>query len=75
MLTQIQMIIEVVLSFFLLLGIIYSFYLGRVLSNLRRDRTSLLELVAKLEAVYEARKMGLKSFALLVKSAGALSAR
>ncbi|GBQ80005.1 hypothetical protein AA13595_0190 [Gluconacetobacter johannae DSM 13595] len=49
MLTQIQMIIEVMLSFFLLLGIIYSFYLGRVLSNLKRDRSSLLAFVEKLE--------------------------
>ncbi|GBQ34637.1 hypothetical protein HLH34_05630 [Gluconacetobacter azotocaptans] len=50
MLTQIQMIIEVMLSFFLLLGIIYSFYLGRVLSNLKRDRSSLLAFVEKLES-------------------------
>lgn len=49
MLTQIQLIIEIVLSFFLLMGIIYSFYLGRVLSNLKRDRESLLGLVEKLE--------------------------
>lgn len=49
MFTQIQMIIEITLSVFLFLGIIYSFYLGRVLGNLKRDRTSLLELVDKLE--------------------------
>lgn len=50
MFTQIQMIIEIILSVFLFLGIIYSFYLGRVLGNLKRDRASLLELVEKLES-------------------------
>ncbi|WP_338332040.1 DUF6468 domain-containing protein [Acetobacter sp. LMG 32666] len=50
MFTQIQMIIEITLSVFLFLGIIYSFYLGRVLGNLKRDRSSLLDLVNKLES-------------------------
>jgi Domain of unknown function (DUF6468) len=50
MLTQIQMVIEIILSFFLLLGIIYSLYFSRVLSNLKRDRASLLGLVEKLES-------------------------
>lgn len=49
MLTQVQLIIEIILSFFLFLGIIYSFYLSRVLSHLKRDRASLLSLVEKLQ--------------------------
>ena len=71
MLTQIQMIIEVVLSFFLFLGIIYSFYLGRVLSNLRRDRTSLLELVQKLESSVRSAEDGVEK----LRVAGEVSGR
>ncbi|MCE2576855.1 DUF6468 domain-containing protein [Komagataeibacter sp. FNDCR2] len=71
MLIQIQMIIEVVLSFFLFLGIIYSFYLGRVLSNLRRDRASLLELVAKLESSVRSAEDGVEK----LRVAGEVSGR
>lgn len=71
MLTQIQMIIEVVLSFFLLLGIIYSFYLGRVLSNLRRDRASLLALVEKLESSVRSAEDGVEK----LRVAGEVSGR
>ncbi|MFT8655655.1 MAG: DUF6468 domain-containing protein [Acetobacter papayae] len=71
MLTQIQMIIEVVLSIFLFLGIIYSFYLGRVLSNLKRDRESLLGLVEKLESSVKSADQGVEK----LRIAGEVSGR
>ncbi|MFT9015074.1 MAG: DUF6468 domain-containing protein [Acetobacter sp.] len=71
MLTQIQMIIEIVLSFFLLLGIIYSFYLGRILSNLKRDRASLLALVEKLESSVKSAEEGVEK----LRVAGEVSGR
>ncbi|MBR2124013.1 MAG: hypothetical protein IJ934_02365 [Acetobacter sp.] len=49
MFIQLQIIVEIVLSFFLFLGIIYSFYLSRLLSNLKRDRELLPSIVSKLE--------------------------
>lgn len=71
MLTQIQMIIEVVLSIFLFLGIVYSFYLGRVLSNLKRDRESLLGLVEKLESSVKSADQGVEK----LRIAGEVSGR
>lgn len=71
MLTQIQLIIEIVLSFFLLLGIIYSFYLSRVLSNLRHDRESLMGLVEKLEASVKSAEEGVEK----LRVAGEVSGR
>ncbi|MBO1324637.1 hypothetical protein K2X14_05660 [Acetobacter sp. TBRC 12305] len=71
MLTQIQMIIEIVLSFFLLLGIVYSFYLGRILSNLKRDRASLLALVEKLESSVKSAEEGVEK----LRIAGEVSGR
>ncbi|GEB36184.1 hypothetical protein GLI01_02190 [Gluconacetobacter liquefaciens] len=71
MLTQIQLIIEIVLSFFLLLGIIYSFYLSRVLSNLKHDRESLMGLVEKLEASVKSAEEGVEK----LRIAGEVSGR
>lgn len=71
MLTQIQLIIEIVLSFFLLLGIIYSFYLSRVLSNLKHDRESLMVLVEKLEASVKSAEEGVEK----LRVAGEVSGR
>ncbi|MFW7269472.1 DUF6468 domain-containing protein [Gluconacetobacter sp. Hr-1-5] len=71
MLTQIQLIIEIVLSFFLLLGIIYSFYLSRVLSNLKHDRESLMGLVEKLEASVKSAEEGVEK----LRVAGEVSGR
>ncbi|MFS3136039.1 DUF6468 domain-containing protein [Gluconacetobacter sacchari] len=71
MLTQIQLIIEIVLSFFLLLGIIYSFYLSRILSSLRRDRESLMALVEKLEASVKSAEDGVEK----LRVAGEVSGR
>lgn len=71
MLTQIQLIIEIVLSFFLLLGIIYSFYLSRILSNLKRDRESLMGLVEKLEASVKSAEEGVEK----LRVAGEVSGR
>lgn len=71
MLTQIQLIIEIVLSFFLLLGIIYSFYLSRILSNLKHDRESLMGLVEKLEASVKSAEEGVEK----LRVAGEVSGR
>ncbi|WP_246285286.1 DUF6468 domain-containing protein [Nguyenibacter vanlangensis] len=71
MLTQIQVIIEIVLSFFLLLGIIYSFYLSRILSNLKRDRASLLGLVEKLASSVKSAEDGVEK----LRIAGEVSGR
>ncbi|ACI53206.1 conserved hypothetical protein [Gluconacetobacter diazotrophicus PA1 5] len=71
MLTQIQMIIEIILSFFLLLGIIYSLYFSRVLSNLKRDRESLLGLVEKLQSSVKSAEEGVEK----LRIAGEVSGR
>ncbi|MFT9294221.1 MAG: DUF6468 domain-containing protein [Acetobacter orientalis] len=71
MLTQVQLIIEIILSFFLFLGIIYSFYLSRVLSHLKRDRASLLSLVEKLQSSVTSAEEGVEK----LRVAGEVSGR
>ncbi|MBB2203591.1 DUF6468 domain-containing protein [Gluconacetobacter takamatsuzukensis] len=71
MLTQIQVIIEIVLSLFLLMGIVYSFYLSRILSNLKHDRASLIGLVDKLEASVKSAEEGVEK----LRIAGEVSGR
>lgn len=71
MLTQVQLIIEIILSFLLFLGIIYSFYLSRVLSHLKRDRASLLSLVEKLQSSVTSAEEGVEK----LRVAGEVSGR